>query len=212
MPNLLCFGDSNTWGCPPMEADGAVSGRMGPDLRWPGVALAELGGDWTLVEEGLPGRTTRHPCALHGPHMDGRIGLFIALQSHGPIDAMTLMLGTNDLKSQFEMDGPGIARDLGMLLDICYSNEMQDRHDGFEVLLIAPPAVMVRGYPADQFEGAEARQDGMVEAIRAEADARDVAFLDAGAHIASSDLDGIHFGPGAHGVLGRAVAAEIMTW
>jgi lysophospholipase L1-like esterase len=36
-----------------------------------------------------------------GAHMDGREGLRIALQSHGPLDAMTLMLGTNDVKTRF---------------------------------------------------------------------------------------------------------------
>ncbi|MGB5557639.1 MAG: GDSL-type esterase/lipase family protein, partial [Paracoccaceae bacterium] len=123
MPVLLTYGDSNTHGTLPIfDADRRE--RLSPEARWPGVCLAELGHDWTLIEEGLPGRTTRWPDPEMGPHMDGRTGLVIALESHGPIDVMTLMLGTNDLKARFRVGPDRIAGDVGMLLDIALSGEM----------------------------------------------------------------------------------------
>ena len=44
----------------------------------------------------LPGRTTCLPDPVMGAHMDGVVGLRIALESNGPIDLLTIMLGTND--------------------------------------------------------------------------------------------------------------------
>ncbi len=108
MPALLTFGDSNTNGVLPIRIEGERR-RLGPADRWPGVALAALGEGWSLAEEGLPGRTTAHPDAEMGPHMDGRVGLMIALETHWPIDVMTLMLGTNDLKVQFDVTPERIA-------------------------------------------------------------------------------------------------------
>ena len=99
MPTLLCFGDSNTHGTPPIVTRG-VYARLSGDVRWPRVAAGLLP-DWEVVEEGLPGRTAQFPDPVMGAHMDGRDGLKIALQSHGPIDALTIMLGTNDVKTRY---------------------------------------------------------------------------------------------------------------
>ena len=52
------------------------------------------------MEEGLPGRTAHIADPVMGAHMDGCEGLKIALQSHGPIDWLVIMLGTNDTKPQ----------------------------------------------------------------------------------------------------------------
>jgi hypothetical protein len=65
VPTILCYGDSNTWGCHP--ASGA---RLGRDQRWPGV-LRRLLPECEIIEEGLRGRTT----ILDDPFEDGRNGL-----------------------------------------------------------------------------------------------------------------------------------------
>ena len=83
MTVILCFGDSNTHGTPPMQAQGEYN-RFGSDVRWPTRMARALGCE--LVEEGLPGRTAQWADAVMGPQMNGIDGLKIALQSHGPID------------------------------------------------------------------------------------------------------------------------------
>ena len=205
MPLLLTFGDSNTYGSLPIEVEGERN-RLDPDARWPGVAALALGTDWTLTEEGLPGRTTCHPDAEMGPHMDGRVGLFIALESHGPIDLMTLMLGTNDLKTLHDVSAREIADDIGTLLDIALSDELQERHAGFDILLICPPPILEQGVIADQFVGGRSKSLDLSALYSEVANARDVAFLDAATVIESSPIDGIHFGADMHERLGQAVA------
>jgi len=205
MKTLLTFGDSNTHGTLPILVEGEGK-RLAYDQRWPGVAGAMLGDNWQVIEEGLPGRTTRHPDPEMGPHMDGVVGLFIALQSHGPIDFLTIMLGTNDLKGQFDRTPQDIAQDVGMLLDIAISDEMQDRHDVFEVLLICPPTILEQGVIADKFIGGRDKSVLLSNLYQEQADARGIDFLDAGSVIESSPIDGIHFDGGQHLKLGRAVA------
>lgn len=208
MPQILCFGDSNTYGTPPMQDR---EGHHRLVKRWPMVCAAALGPDWTLVEAGLPGRTTRYPDPEMGPHMDGLVGLFMALESHGPLDVVTLMLGTNDLKAHFDVSAQQIADNMGLLLDICLSDEMQTRHGGFEPVLICPPPVFEVGLLAEEFSGAALKSAGLAKAYAAVAAERDVMFLDAGRVIQSSRIDGIHFDAPEHAGLGAAVAALIQS-
>ena len=62
---------------------------------------------------------------------------------------------------------------------------------------------------AEIFAGAEARSAGLAEAMRQQAEAWGTGFFDAGSVIASDPLDGVHFGEGAHGVLGLAMARKV---
>ena len=115
MPILMTYGDSNTHGTPPI-VDRARYDRFGPGVRWPTVTQAALGPSWQLAEEGLPGRTAQFDDPVMGAHMNGRVGLRIALQTHGPIDVLTLMLGTNDLKQRFSVNALDIALSLAKLV------------------------------------------------------------------------------------------------
>lgn len=207
MPRLLCYGDSNTYGGAPLADRDNPPPRI--EARWPVHAARTLG--WDLIEEGLPGRTTIRPCPVMGPHMDGRIGLFIALQSHGPIDALSIMLGTNDFKARFDVDAEEIAAGAGVLLDIALSDEMQSRHGGFEPFLIAPPRPFEAGVFAEEFAGVTEKAKGLSAALAAQAEARDVAFFDGAKIIECSPVDGIHFGEEAHEALGRAFANFVLS-
>jgi len=207
---LLTYGDSNTHGTPPIITPGLYA-RYGPADRWPTVAAGVLGPGWSLVEEGLPGRTTGLEDPIMGAHMNGQAGLRMALESHGPVDVLTIMLGTNDLKTRF---APSVAKITGGatgLLDIALSEPMQTRHGGFKVLLICPPPVVETGPIRDQFWGAEAVGPHLADSYRALATARSVGFFDAGSVIKVSAQDGIHYEPAAHRALGAALAQVIAT-
>ena len=176
--------------------------------RWP-VVLAQAAGV-NLIEEGLGGRLAAgHGDPNMGAHMDGQLGLRIALASHGPIDLMTIMLGTNDLQAHHGKTAAQIAAHVDALVKIALTDELQDRHGGFEILLICPPAVIGAGVFVADFTD-NVRVSRALPALYARvATRRAVHFMDAGAHIASSDIDGIHFDKVAHKVLGQAVADQI---
>lgn len=208
MPTIMTFGDSNTHGTPPI-VDRSVYGRFDAATRWPQRMRDALGAGWELVEEGLPGRTAQFCDPVMGPHMNGQDGLKIALQSHGPLDVMTLMLGTNDVKTRFGATPVQVTAGIAGLLDIALGAEMQTRHGGFKLLLICPPPVVEVGVIAGEFVGSRATSLALPPLYAALAAARGVGFLDAGQVIEVSPVDGIHYEAAAHAQLADAVARAV---
>ena len=114
---VLCFGDSNTHGTPPVPNLGA-SGRYDRSARWPTLMAGHLGADWHVIEEGHPGRTTVHDDPIEGAHRNGLTVLPSLLESHKPLDVVILMLGTNDLKGRFSVNATDIALSLERLIGV----------------------------------------------------------------------------------------------
>jgi lysophospholipase L1-like esterase len=208
MPILMTFGDSNTHGTPPITQRGAYE-RYDAATRWPTRAATLLGPDWQLVEEGLPGRTTCFDDPMMGDHMNAVMGLRIALNSHGPLDYMTLMLGTNDVKARFGAGPESIVAGLAGLVDIALGPEMAARHPGLKLLLICPPPVQELGPLTGEFIGAAAKSKGLAPALRRYCAARSIGFLDAGTVLETSPIDGIHYAPEGHAALSEAVATAL---
>lgn len=208
MPTLLTFGDSNTHGTPPIVTRGLYQ-RYDAATRWPTRLARILGANWELAEEGLPGRTTCFDDPLMGSHMNGNLGLKLALQSHGPLDYMTLMLGTNDVKTRFGASPEMIAAGVAGLIDYALAPEMAARHPALKILLICPPPVQELGPLRGEFIGAAQKGAALPAHLEALAKARGIGFLDAGQTLHTSLTDGIHLEPEAHAELADAVAASL---
>ena len=206
MPVVMCFGDSNTHGTPPIT-DLALYERYGVGVRWPTRVQADLGCE--LIEEGLPGRTAQFDDPIMGAHMNGQTGLKIALESHGPLDVLVLMLGTNDVKARFTSTPQAVVGGIASLLDIAQQQEMQERHGGFKLLLVCPAPVVEVGPIKDEFWGGAARAQALPQLYAALARARGIEFLNAGEVIKVSPLDGVHFDQAEHAKLAVAVAAKL---
>ena len=151
MKRVLCYGDSNTWGYDPVTKD-----RLDHDLRWTGVLRTMLGGGYTIIEEGLNGRTTVWDDPIEG-YKNGRTYLIPCLETHRPLDLVVLMLGTNDLKQRFSLSAFDIAQGASVLV-----REIQASVAGIGgraplVLLMAPPPVVTLTDFAEMFEGAESK-------------------------------------------------------
>jgi lysophospholipase L1-like esterase len=207
VPDVLCYGDSNTWGCVPLEGQEPVR-RFSPLERWPGVLGRELGADYWVVEAGLNGRTTMWADALE-PHRNGCELLAPTLLSHFPLDVVVLMLGTNDLKRRFGVSAAEIATGAGQLVELVLASGCGPDGLAPRVLLVCPPALGRLGQFADDFEGGEAKSRELAARFRAVADATRVGFVDAGRHVRTSDVDGVHLDAEAHEALGRAVASAV---
>ncbi|KAA9006001.1 SGNH/GDSL hydrolase family protein [Histidinibacterium aquaticum] len=209
MPTLLAFGDSNTHGTPPIETRGEYR-RYGRADRWPGACSAALGPDWEVIEEGLPGRTACHPDPIMGAHMDARPALRTALESHGPLDVLVLMLGTNDAKTRFAPSADRIVAGIAGLCDHALGPDMQVRHGGFSMLLVCPPLVREVGPVSMEFIGAERVMAGLPAELLSYAERRGAGYFDANSVIEVSPVDGIHFDESAHRRLGEAIAGAVL--
>jgi lysophospholipase L1-like esterase len=208
MTTVLCYGDSNTFGTPPVLAGDELR-RFAPDERWPGILRRKLGSGWSVIEEGLPGRTTVHDDPIEGAHKNGLSYLLPCLESHRPIDLVALMLGTNDLKARFSLPAEDIAEGIGVLLDAIAKSFAGPVGTAPRVLLIAPPPLARLELLAGMFTGGSDKSRRLGSLYAAVAARFRSAFLDAGSIIGSSDIDGTHFEASEHATLGTAVAAVI---
>jgi lysophospholipase L1-like esterase len=205
---ILCYGDSNTHGTPPMP-DLDRKDRFGRDERWPTLMAKALGQDWIVIEEGQPGRTTLHDDPVEGAHRNGLTILPAVLESHRPINLVILKLGTNDLKPRFSVHAPDIAMSLGRLIDVIRASASGPAGGAPQILLVAPPPILETGCLAEIFQGGAAISARLGAACRKIAAHRNVAFLDAGEHIAVSTLDGIHYDAAAHATLAKAITVAV---
>lgn len=207
MRSVLCYGDSNTWGYATVARP---DGRYGPTERWPGVMRTLLGAEWLVIEEGMNGRTTVHDDPVEGAERNGRTYLVPCLQSHRPLDAVIILLGTNDLKARFNITAWEIAQGAGALVAVVQTAGA-GRNAGRPEIILAAPAATLSVFPshADLFAGAYEKSKELALHYKAVAETLGVRFFDTGSVVQSSAVDGFHLDPESHDRLGRAMAAEI---
>lgn len=131
MINILCFGDSNTFGSNP------EGGRHPRDIRWPGRLQKLLGENYYVIEEGMGGRTTVWDDPLE-PNRCGIMALPIALQSHRPLDLVILSLGTNDCKAFFHASPKVIAKGMERLCKEVQSFDYGSDCPAPKILIVSP--------------------------------------------------------------------------
>ncbi|MGQ9908532.1 MAG: SGNH/GDSL hydrolase family protein [Candidatus Flexifilum sp.] len=207
MSTILLYGDSNTWGYDPHTGT-----RFDRHMRWGGVLRDLLGPEHEVIEEGLSGRTTVHDDPVEGDAVrNGLRYLLPCLLSHAPLDRVIILLGTNDLKPRFSVDAGDIALSAGRLLHLVRQSEAGPGGGPPRALLICPPPTApLEGTPfAEMFAGAYEKSRRLAPHYAAVAAQHGADFLDAGAIIRSSPVDGIHWDAEAHAALARAVYEHI---
>lgn len=206
MKTVLLFGDSNTWGFIP----GTEAERMPYGSRIPETVQAGAGAGFRIVEEALNGRMT----AWEDPLTPGRNGarqLPALLESHRPIDLVSIMLGTNDLKRYMNLGPADCALGQDRLVDLIEAAGCGPGGARPRILLIAPPLVVETSTPfGHTFDGAIEKSRGFAAAYREIAQRRQCLFLDAGSLVPTSTRDGIHLEADAHRRLGEAIAEVVV--
>ncbi|MBN2555103.1 MAG: SGNH/GDSL hydrolase family protein [Anaerolineales bacterium] len=204
MKNVLCFGDSNTWGWNPVDEK-----RYERRARWTGIFQELLGSDYYIIEEGMNSRTTIYPDAVED-FRSGKYFLPGLLFSHKPLDLVILMLGTNDLKHRFPLSAYDIAYGAGTLVEIIQKSGAGREGAAPQVLLIAPPPIgpLTKMKDREGFKGGEEVSREFPEYYRHFADKFGVAFLDAGEIVVSSEIDGVHWAQSEHLKFAQVLAAR----
>ena len=128
MKQLLCFGDSNTWGLIPKTTD-----RYSWGVRWTSILQDKLyERNIRVLEEGLCGRTTVYDDAYR-KNRNGLESLPEILETSYPIDAAIIMLGTNDCKSYYKSNPFKIAKGLSLCVDELLKHISSDK-----ILIVSP--------------------------------------------------------------------------
>ena len=215
MKNILCFGDSNTWGFVPGAFDPKTlyMKRYSIGERWPGLLRDILGEDFHIIEEGLNGRTTN----VEYPDLSGRSGtsyILPCLYSHSPLDLVILNIGINDIKAIFDRSMMEISKGMSEIIDLIrstsYGPDMQGQP---QILLLSPSALIHEGYVDQNNESAF--KGGMEKSLlfndyyKKLALERDCHYVDLQSVVSYSKIDGLHYDKRGHAVVASIVASKI---
>ena len=203
MKSVLAFGDSNTWGLVPGSK---CSERFPWEIRWTGV-LQNICPSVRIIEEGLCGRTTAYEDAMR-PGRNGAALLPLILETHHPLDAAVIMLGTNDCKTVYSMPAAEIGKGIGLCLDQL-EKYLSPRH----ILLISPLLLGEDVWkPEKDPEFGKQSVDTcreLKEVYRRIAEERGTAFLAASDHVRANDADAEHMDEEGHRAFAFAVYEKL---
>lgn len=200
MKRILAYGDSNTWGFNPVTFD-----QYSEEIRWTSLLQKALKEDALILEEGLNGRTT----AYDDPDCDGRNGLAAlpaVLEADRPLDAVIVMLGTNDCKSVFHASSKEITAGLEKCLI-----KLLDAVSPEKILLISPFYLGEAAMDFGNDERSLAVSRELKPAYKALADKYGTAFLAASDVTEASGVDGQHLTEDGHRALYEAVLPMIVS-
>ena len=186
MKTLLCFGDSNTYGYDPRSC---LGDRYPADSRWTGL----LGPAYTVLEDGQNGREIpRRPWEIDNVRA--------LLDRVGPVDVLTVMLGSNDLLQASSLTAGDVTARMETFLAALLPHPALARG---RVLLIAPPPMVPGAWVTE--ERLPVQSARLAETYRALARRLGISFADAGAWDISLLFDGVHFSPEGHRAFARGL-------
>lgn len=207
MRNILCYGDSNTWGYKPSNSE-----RYPYDVRWTGILQQELGAEYRIIEEGMNARTT----AYDDPWSYWRNGkdyLPACLVSQKPLDLLIISLGTNDLKFTGAF---GAMKGVETLISTTQMVQAKKESsvvfpEGMKILVVSPIEL---GKGIDEnidsvFCGKYEESCKFSAYFERMCARNNVYFLDAAKFAKPSTVDNIHMEPESHKALGLAIAEKI---
>lgn len=191
---IVCYGDSNTWGRIPS------GGRYPRSVRWTNVLQKLLGDEYEVISEGLAGRTLV-AVDPKNVYRTGITHLKSILETHVPVDVVIVFLGTNDVKSGYNLTAEEIADHLDQTIAVIQQNGIQ------KILIISPPKIVMP-------EGSELRSDfvnrldviaSLAPLYKEVAEKYSCGFLNAQDYITSSKVDGFHLDVEMHAKLAEVV-------
>lgn len=198
--NILCFGDSNTWGLIPCVGD-----RYPREKRWTGILAKLVGEEHYIIEEGLNGRTANE-VDEEEPYLNGRAYMEACMKSHRPVHILIVMLGSNDIKSRYNKSSEQIADSIGDLTRDMKRVLDESQKERVKVLLISPKNIDERLLGDGSFDKKSIEKSvelgGLLEGIALK---EGWEYIDASKHNVTLGDDGLHISEEGHNNLAYAV-------
>ena len=192
MKQILCFGDSNTFGLIP-----GTGNRYDWNIRWTGILdknLREKG--YRIIEEGLCSRTT----VFDDSFREGRKGADILptlLESHNPIDIVILMLGTNDCKTIYNATAETIGKGIQRLLQ-----QIKQKSPQAKIILVSPiylgQGVGEKGFDSEFDDSSVETSENLHKVYNRIADENEIYYLKASGYANPSPQDREHLDENGH--------------
>lgn len=182
MKRILCLGDSNTFGYDPRSYFGS---RYSAQVRWTGRLKSE---GWEVINWGENGLSI--PKQRNLPELSARIRRCL------PLNAVTVMLGSNDL-----LEGAAPA-EVGTRMEMLLRCVVESA-GGARIILIVPPPMERGTWVSDRT--LIDRSAELCAVYRRLADKVGITFANAGAWNVALAYDGVHFLPEGHAAFARGL-------
>lgn len=205
MKQLLCFGDSNTWGLIPKTNE-----RYSWGERWTSILQEKLyDKDVRVLEEGLCGRTTVFDDAYR-KNRNGLKSLPEILETSYPIDAAVIMLGTNDCKAYYKSNSYNIAKGLELCID-----ELLKYISPEKVLIVSPiflgDTVWKEEFDPEFDSNSVDIAKGLFHEYKKVAETKGTNIISASDFARPSNVDQEHLTKEGHQLLAHAIYNAILT-
>jgi lysophospholipase L1-like esterase len=212
MKTILAYGDSITYGANPVMG----GPRHAYEDRWPSVLEAGLGGGARVIAEGLGGRTTAHDDWYANADRNGARILPTLLASHNPLDAVIIMLGTNDLKPFLGATALEASFGIRRLVQVIRGHAAMDGTEAPAIVIVAPPHLSKTNVHPEMMD--HFGQDAAIEQsklfatyYRRRADELGTTFFDASTVARPDPADGVHLDARNTRAIGEGLVPVVKT-
>ncbi len=192
MKNIICYGDSNTFGYNPKNGS-----KYDENTRWTAVLQKNSGLEYKIVNEGMPNRTG---------FVDNPEGVLFSAQKHLPqvlskiknIYLLILAIGTNDLQFQYNINSVAIEKGLENLIRAA-------KEKTTNIIVIAPIILsenILNGYFSSMFDKKSIEKSKeAAEIYKQTADKNHCIYFDINKYVVPSDFDGLHYDENSHKII-----------
>lgn len=189
MKNILCYGDSNTFGYNPQNGL-----RLDKNSRWSSILADKLENEYNVIEAGLCDRTA---------FVDNSKGHDYSAQRHYPdflskfrdLSIIIIALGTNDLQFLYEINEEIVKKGLTSLIKL--SKEFTDN-----IIIVSPVKLnneVLKGYFKIQFDEKSVEKSKKIGAIYKKICTDECCiYFDINEFAQPSNHDGLHYEPNTH--------------
>ncbi len=203
MKNILCYGDSNTFGFNPVDGS-----RYKKQERWTGVLAEILGSKYNVFEQGCNNRTMyfENPA---GFEQSGCEYFEECLKKYIELEWVILALGINDTQFLYKADENTFKKGLSMLIE-----SVRERLENTKILVLGPSIIrnnILNSFFAQMFDKTSIEKSKIICGIYKKiAQEHNCCFLDLNDIVQTSEIDGLHYDIAAHKKIALAIA-DIMN-
>ena len=189
MKNILCYGDSNTFGF--NSKDGS---RYDEYTRWTALLQKNFGADYKVINEGMPNRTG---------FVDNPDGVLFFSQKHFPetlskiddLDILILAIGTNDLMFKYNITFDTVEKGLNNLIKMA--------KEKVKNIIVIPPTILtdniLNSFFGSMFDETSIKKSKEVGKIFEQiADKNHCSYFDINKFVTPSSFDGLHYDEMSH--------------
>lgn len=205
MKKILCYGDSNTWGCSPAD-----STRFDEGTRWPMVCGSILGENYTIIENGLNGRTVLNLSPVN-IMANGIECIKSVIKEYIPLDIAIISLGLNDVFIKDEVTLSEISTGVEEIIDMIRSAHIEGKYPNPEIIIMSPPEFNTGIEGVQFFELQINKLKCLPETFEKLSLKKNCRFFNASDYVTGSSIDGSHLEAESHILLGEKVAEFILS-